>query len=92
MQSRRVTIPVIEVVEGLSSLLGRAGLVRADFGGGQIDSSHRFVLIGPEGGWSERERSLVPGSIDLGPHVLRAETAAIVASTVLGKSRGEVTR
>jgi 16S rRNA (uracil1498-N3)-methyltransferase len=92
MQSRRVTIPVVEVVEGLHSLLGRPGLVRADFGGSQIGSAHRFVLIGPEGGWSERERSLVPASIDLGPHVLRAETAAVVASTILGRSRGEVTR
>jgi RsmE family RNA methyltransferase len=45
------------------------------------------VLIGPEGGWSERERDMIPDVVDLGPTVLRAETAAVVASTFLVTSR-----
>ena len=45
------------------------------------------ILVGPEGGWSDRERSqLVAASwepVSLGPQILRAETAAIAAAAVL---------
>lgn len=51
------------------------------------------LLIGPEGGWSQNERELLsrefqnaPGqwvSVSLGPMVLRAETAAISAMSVV---------
>ena len=37
------------------------------------------LLIGPEGGWSERELALVPQKATLGPRNLRADTAALVA-------------
>lgn len=42
------------------------------------------VLIGPEGGWSERERDLILRGpnvhpVSLGPRILRAETAALYA-------------
>jgi len=87
MQSRRVTIPTVRVLPDLVSLLPVAGLARADFGGVPTNSSHRFVLVGPEGGWSERERGAVPAVVDLGPTVLRAETAAVVASSFLVTSR-----
>ena len=44
----------------------------------------RAVLIGPEGGFSEEERAMLRGQpfvvpVDLGPRLLRAETAAIAA-------------
>ena len=51
-----------------------------------MNSGHRFILIGPEGGWSDRERAMVPAVVDLGPTVLRAETAAVVASAFLVNS------
>jgi 16S rRNA (uracil1498-N3)-methyltransferase len=42
------------------------------------------LLVGPEGGWSERELSLVAVKANLGPRNLRADTAALVAlATVL---------
>lgn len=43
------------------------------------------VLIGPEGGFSEQEIALVhhASPITLGARILRAETAAIVASTLI---------
>lgn len=37
------------------------------------------LLIGPEGGWTERELALVPTRAGLGPRNLRADTAALVA-------------
>jgi len=40
------------------------------------------LLIGPEGGWSEREMALVPRHASLGPRNLRADTAAIVATAI----------
>jgi 16S rRNA (uracil1498-N3)-methyltransferase len=57
---------------------------RADRGGVALRSSTaRFVLIGPEGGWSAAERELLPESVGIAPAVLRAETAAIVAGALL---------
>jgi 16S rRNA (uracil1498-N3)-methyltransferase len=39
------------------------------------------VLVGPEGGWSATEETAVGRWIGLGPNILRAETAAIVAAS-----------
>jgi 16S rRNA (uracil1498-N3)-methyltransferase len=45
------------------------------------------VLLGPEGGWIEREREAAASAgwqgVSLGPHVLRAETAAVAALAIL---------
>jgi 16S rRNA (uracil1498-N3)-methyltransferase len=40
------------------------------------------LLVGPEGGWSEREEALVANKAGLGPRNLRAETAAIAGLSV----------
>ena len=40
------------------------------------------LLIGPEGGWTERELAMVPVHAGLGPRNLRADTAAIVATAI----------
>jgi 16S rRNA (uracil1498-N3)-methyltransferase len=40
------------------------------------------LLIGPEGGWSDREISLVKAQADLGPRNLRADTAALAALSI----------
>jgi 16S rRNA (uracil1498-N3)-methyltransferase len=39
------------------------------------------ILVGPEGGWSADEEAAVRRWVGLGPHILRAETAAIVAGS-----------
>lgn len=51
------------------------------------------VLIGPEGGFSEEERNLLikqdfVTSIPLGPHILRADTAAVAALAIIGATLG----
>ena len=40
------------------------------------------LLVGPEGGWTDRELSLAPLTASLGPRNLRADTAALVALSV----------
>lgn len=61
----------------------------ADAGGRPVDSlpaaDEVTLLIGPEGGWSARERAVFAArripTVGLGPHVLRIETAAIVGAS-----------
>jgi 16S rRNA (uracil1498-N3)-methyltransferase len=40
------------------------------------------LLVGPEGGWSKREESLVAAKAGLGPRNLRADTAALIGLAV----------
>jgi 16S rRNA (uracil1498-N3)-methyltransferase len=46
------------------------------------------ILIGPEGGWTDAERSCARAAgwtaVSLGPNILRAETAAVAALAILG--------
>ncbi len=44
-----------------------------------LEPENLTLLIGPEGGWSERELALVRRQATLGPRNLRADTAALVA-------------
>lgn len=53
------------------------------------------VMIGPEGGFSPRERALVRGlpqavPVSLGPRILRADTAAIAALTLWQAALGDL--
>lgn len=56
--------------------------------------SHVILVVGPEGGWtreelaSARECGFVP--VTLGPRILRAETAALAALSVLQSRLGEL--
>lgn len=52
------------------------------------------IVIGPEGGWSEQERELIKKfpvqHLGLGPNRLRAETACLVALTLVKVRHGEL--
>ncbi|MFP4512103.1 MAG: RsmE family RNA methyltransferase [Acidimicrobiales bacterium] len=82
MQCRRCRLPRIDGVVPVTELAGDPGVVRAEVGGAEPSLDHRLVLIGPEGGWSDPERELVPATVGLADHVLRAETAAVTASAL----------
>ena len=55
-----------------------------------------LALIGPEGGWSELELEALERadarSVSLGPRILRTETAAVVAMTLLQNHLGDLSR
>ncbi|HEV7535704.1 MAG TPA: RsmE family RNA methyltransferase [Acidimicrobiia bacterium] len=94
-QSRRATLPAVEPLAPLPTLAGHPGLVVAERGGMAADAlgappgGEVLVVVGPEGGLADTEVAAL-GSwarLDLGPHVLRAETAAIAAAAVLGAAR-----
>ncbi len=88
-QSRRSRLPELRGLCSLSDLVTTtasdgAPLALADPAGGRLHQGVRALAVGPEGGWDEAERA-VPGTegISLGPQILRAETAALAAGTLL---------
>ena len=84
MQSHRVRLPTIEALLPAIDHLAAPDVVAAHFGGQAIGRSHRSIAIGPEGGWSPAEVAAVGArTVTLGATVLRAETAAIAAGTLL---------
>jgi 16S rRNA (uracil1498-N3)-methyltransferase len=53
-----------------------------------------LILIGPEGGWSKEEMRMADQAgieqVTLGPHILRAETAAIATISILQSRLGKL--
>ena len=92
MQSRRTRLPVIEQFASLSDVCTRTGAAVADPDGGEPGESTRLVIVGPEGGFDPGEvRNELP-RVSLGDTILRAETATLVAATLLGHVRAAATR
>jgi 16S rRNA (uracil1498-N3)-methyltransferase len=85
MQSRRTRLPELSGPVALDVLGADRSLAcaLAEPGGEPLTLASPCVLVGPEGGWTESERSLVARSVSLGPTILRVETAAIVAGARL---------
>ncbi len=91
-QSRRCNLPVVLEPQALDQFLRCAPehTVFAEPGGAALDSTTRCVIIGPEGGFDPDE---LPGNarfIGLGSNILRVETAAIAAATLLSAVRSGV--
>ena len=61
----------------------------ADFGGSGDWGGVRAVAIGPEGGWGAAEWPTTQRRLSLGPTVLRAETAGVVAASLLTFGAGD---
>lgn len=90
-QAHRCWLPVVEPVTDVADLVAR-GAVRLDRGPVGVSLDHPVVAVGPEGGWSDAERAALSRTAGLGPHVLRAETAAITAGALLGAMRSGLAR
>lgn len=86
-QSRRSRLPLVQGVWSLTELTGALSpepVALADPGGTGLPGTLRALAVGPEGGWDGAERRGAGlARVDLGPTVLRAETAALAAGTLL---------
>ncbi|MGH9039028.1 MAG: RsmE family RNA methyltransferase, partial [Acidimicrobiia bacterium] len=84
-------LPEVTDLSPLASLAGHPGLIIAERGGAPAEgldlggSDEALLVIGPEGGFSDAEVAQLGKArrLDLGPHVLRAETAAVAAAAVV---------
>jgi RsmE family RNA methyltransferase len=71
----------------VATLAERPGAVLAAAGGLAPSLARPVVLVGPEGGWAESELALALPRMDLGPLVLRSETAAVASACLLSALR-----
>lgn len=84
-QSRRVWLPVVRGPIALAEAAALPGAVMAD-PDGEPARDASTVLVGPEGGFTDEERRLCRRLVSLGPQILRVETAAICAASVIAAS------
>jgi 16S rRNA (uracil1498-N3)-methyltransferase len=80
-QSRGVWMPAIQAPVAAAEVLPQ--MPAAEPGGDRLAVGATMVAIGPEGGWSESELAAAGGTVDLGPGVLRVETAAVTAAVLM---------
>jgi len=93
-QSKQYYMPVLDPPAKFDEVLriqATSKILFAERDGGPLKSalsgSPVLYLIGPEGGWSDRELSAASGSgfqaVSLGAAILKAETAAIVGASLI---------
>lgn len=82
-QSRRVWLPELSGPVAAIDAMAWPGAAIAQRGGDAPSLINPTLLIGPEGGWSDDEIEAARARVDLGPQVLRAETAAVAGATFL---------
>jgi 16S rRNA (uracil1498-N3)-methyltransferase len=83
MQSRRVFLPLITGPKVLSDALGGVRAAIADPAGSADISLFDTIAVGPEGGFDPSEYPENVPLVSLGSAILRAETAAVVAATLM---------
>jgi 16S rRNA (uracil1498-N3)-methyltransferase len=93
-QERDFGCPDSSSSRGLLVFSERGGIPIARALAGLADKSGVAALVGPEGGWSDEELKLLDErkatAVTLGPRVLRTETAAIVAVTLIQHILGDI--
>jgi 16S rRNA (uracil1498-N3)-methyltransferase len=83
MQSRRLYLPKVDWIE-FDRIIQFDGVAMAEPAGRDpLDSTITTILIGPEGGFDRDELDYAVPKIELSQLVLRVETAAIVAASLL---------
>lgn len=89
MQSRRVWLPDVVGLATLHEVCAGDGAAVADpngvalFTGVALSAGVSLVVVGPEGGFAEEELPAGVPRVQLGDTILRAETATLVAATLL---------
>jgi 16S rRNA (uracil1498-N3)-methyltransferase len=83
MQSRRVWLPSVGGLHSFEAAVGLPGAALAQRGAAPPTLATPTVLVGPEGGWDDHELAAALAHVGLSPQVLRAETAAVTAGTLL---------
>ena len=81
-QAHRPHLAEVADVATFAEVATLPGATLAHLDGGPPAADTRTVLVGPEGGWSPAEEAAVASWVRIGPHVLRAETAALVAGAL----------
>ena len=92
MQSRRVHLPDIRLGIELSAIVPAATVAIADPEAPPLGGEVSMLVVGPEGGFDPAEIPATCPRASIGPVVLRAETAALVAGArlvALRETRGE---
>jgi 16S rRNA (uracil1498-N3)-methyltransferase len=82
-QAHRPHLAVVDDVAAFAGVAALPGAALAHPDGRPVTGDTRTVLVGPEGGWSPAEEAVVDEWVRIGPHVLRAETAALVAAALV---------
>ncbi len=84
-QCRQPWLPEVTGITTVAAMAPHAGgpPALAHPGGGPPSLTRPAIAIGPEGGWDEDELAGSDATVGLGPTVLRAETAALVAGAIL---------
>jgi 16S rRNA (uracil1498-N3)-methyltransferase len=91
-QSRRAWLPEVEALSTFAAVAALPGAVLAERTGPAPTLDRPVILVGPEGGWSPAELDAGLPLVGLGPHVLRAETAAVAAGLLLAGLRAGLVR
>ncbi|HEY8526885.1 MAG TPA: RsmE family RNA methyltransferase [Acidimicrobiales bacterium] len=90
MQCRRTWLPEVAPLVDFAAVAALDGAARTDLDGDPPSLDLPVLLVGPEGGWDDRERAAGLPTVRLGQHVLRAETAAITAGAILTALRAHL--
>jgi 16S rRNA (uracil1498-N3)-methyltransferase len=83
MQSRRAWLPAVSGPVALRDVLAREGAAVADPDAPHALDAVSLVIVGPEGGFDADEIPPTTTRVSLGDTILRAETATLVAATLL---------
>ena len=82
-QSKGVWLPTIDIGGSFEEIIKGTDIALAHQSAMKITNQVRRIAIGPEGGWSSAELDTVNAKYSFHRSILRSETAAVAAATIL---------